>query len=77
MADENDGLTVTIGAREIYDELVGVRSDVRSLVESRADVDKTLGDHESRIRVLERWKYGIPGVVALSAVAAGVQIFGK
>jgi hypothetical protein len=77
MRDENDGLSVTIGAREIYDELVGVRSDVRSLVESRADIDKTLGDHESRIRVLERWKYGIPGVVALSAVAAGVQIFGK
>jgi hypothetical protein len=73
----DDGLSVTIGAREIYDELVGVRSDVRSLVESRADIDKTLGDHESRIRVLERWKYGIPGVVALSAVAAGVQIFGK
>ncbi|MFJ9616700.1 hypothetical protein [Streptomyces noursei] len=75
MADESDGLTVTIGAREIYDELVGVRADVRSLLESRADVDKTLGDHESRIRVLERWKYGIPGVVALSAIAAGIQIF--
>lgn len=77
MREDDDGLTVTIGAREIYDELVGVRSDVRSLVESRADIDKTLGDHESRIRGLERWKYGIPGVVALSAVAAGVQIFSK
>jgi hypothetical protein len=77
MGDENDGLSFTIGAREIYDELVGVRSDVRSLVESTADIDETLSDHESRIRILERWKYGIPGVVALSAVAAGVQIFGK
>lgn len=77
MTDRDDGLSVTIGAREIYDELVGVRSDVRSLVESRADVDKTLGDHESRIRAIERWKYGIPGVVALSALAAGVQVFGK
>lgn len=75
MADDRDGLSVTIGAREIYDELVGARSDVRSLIENRADVDKLLDDHESRLRSIERWKYGIPGVVALSAVAAAVQIF--
>lgn len=75
MADDTEGLSVTIGAREIYDELVGVRSDVRSLSENRADVDRSLDDHESRLRSVERWRYGIPGIIALSAVAAGMQIF--
>ena len=75
MADTDEPLGVVISAREIYDEIVGMRDDVRSLAQSSHETTVTLKDHEARIRVLERWKYGIPGVVALSAVAAAVQVF--
>jgi hypothetical protein len=72
---EQDPLGVTISAREIYDQIVGLRDDVRSLVQSNQEVSKTLDDHEDRIRSVERWKYSVP-VAALGAVAsAGVTIF--
>ncbi|MGX1133197.1 hypothetical protein RKD49_005387 [Streptomyces glaucescens] len=75
MSEPHDDVgVVTIGAREIYDQLVGLRDDVRSLVQSNADVQETLDDHEVRIRSVERWKYTV-GTAALSAVvSAGVTI---
>lgn len=73
MADQ-DPLGVTISAREIYDQIVGLRDDVRSLVQSNAEVGKVLDDHETRLRSVERWKYTVP-VAALTAVtSAGVTI---
>lgn len=68
---EADPLGVTIGAREIYDQVVGLRDDVRSLVQSSEHVDETLEDHEQRIRSIERWKYSVPAA-ALSAIAGAV-----
>lgn len=71
MADEQLGI-VTISAREIYDEIVGMRDDLRSLAQSRNDDTKTLDDHESRLRSVERWKYGIP-VTAVASVVAVIE----
>jgi hypothetical protein len=71
MADEKLGV-VTISAREIYDEIVGMREDVRSLAQSRHDDSETLNDHENRIRSVERWKYGIP-VTAVASVVAVIE----
>lgn len=68
---EADPLGVTIGAREIYDQVVGLRGDVRSLVESREAVDETLADHEQRLRSVERWKYSVP-VAAIGALTSTV-----
>jgi hypothetical protein len=71
---ENDPLGVTISAREIYDQIVGLRDDVRSLVQSNAEVSKQLDDHEDRIRSVERWKYTVP-VAAIGAItSAGITI---
>ncbi|MFD0400170.1 hypothetical protein [Kitasatospora sp. NPDC127121] len=61
---------VVIGPREIYDELVGVREDVRSLAQSRDTVDAVLEDHEDRVRALERWRYG----VVASGLAGGTAL---
>jgi hypothetical protein len=61
---------VTITGREIYDEIVGMRDDVRSLAQSRSDDAKTLDDHETRLRAVERWRYGIP----ITAIASGVAV---
>lgn len=71
MADEQLGI-VTISAREIYDEIVGMRDDLRSLAQSRNDDTKTLDDHENRLRSVERWKYGIP-VTAVASVVAVIE----
>jgi hypothetical protein len=71
---ERDPLGVTIGAREIYDELVGMREDVRSLTHHSETVTNKLEDHETRIRVLERWKYALPTAAVSGVLAAGVTL---
>jgi hypothetical protein len=69
-----DPLGVTIGAREIYDELVGMREDVRSLTQTSESVAHKLDDHEERLRVLERWKYALPTAAVSGVLAAGVTL---
>ncbi|MGK5728189.1 hypothetical protein [Streptomyces sp. URMC 124] len=65
---ERDHLgVVTVGAREIYDELVAMREDVRSLSQTHEGVATTLADHEDRIRGLERWRYALPVAAVTSA----------
>jgi len=77
MEDRNrDPLGVTISAREIYDEIVGMRGDVRSLVENREETDKTLDDHESRLRSLEAYKYAYP-VGAVTGLLGGLATLAK
>lgn len=68
-----DPLGVRIGAREIYDEVVGLREDVRSLGQEGESVTETLEDHEHRIRGLEheRGKFVLP-VALVTAVATVV-----
>ena len=74
MGEENDDpLGVVIGAREIYDEVVGLRGDVQRLGQDGETVTETLADHETRIRGLEseRAKYVLP-VALITAVATVV-----
>ncbi|MFF7689712.1 hypothetical protein ACFZB6_26645 [Streptomyces syringium] len=73
MTEDADPLGVRIGAREIYDEVVGLREDVRSLGQEGESVTETLEDHETRIRDLEheRSKYVLP-VALITAVATVV-----
>jgi hypothetical protein len=70
-----DPLGVTIGAREIYDAVLGVREDVRSLKQDNASVNETLDDHESRIRSIERWKYGVPVATLSGLIATGAALY--
>jgi hypothetical protein len=73
---ERDPLGVTIGAREIYDELVGMREDVRGLALHSEATRATLADHEDRLRTIERWKYAVPLTAFLgvgSLITAVVQ----
>lgn len=61
---------VTIGAREIYDELktVGVKVDH---VSSQLDgVVADVADHENRLRSLERNRWPLPSLAAVVAVAS-------
>ena len=63
---------VTITFREVYDQIVGMRTDVQRLTDNSKDVEQVLIDHESRLRSIEKWKYGIPSMVTLCAVATVV-----
>lgn len=78
MADRDEDLgVVTIGAREIYDQLVAMREDVRSSTQTLQTTAETLNDHESRIRTLERWKYSVPVALVTAVISAGVTIYTK
>lgn len=72
MAD--DPLGVTISAREIYDQIVGLRVDVQSLTQSNTAVQETLADHETRIRAGERWRYAVPTAALGAVISAGITI---
>ncbi|MER5304594.1 hypothetical protein ABT039_34720 [Streptomyces lasiicapitis] len=65
---------VSIGAREIYDEVVGLREDMRSVAEKGEELREDVADHETRIRDLERWKYALPVAAVSGVVAAGVTV---
>lgn len=74
MTENQDPLGVTISAREIYDQIVGLRDDVRSLTQSNESTHRTLEDHEDRLRTIERWKYSVPAAVITALVSAGVAV---
>lgn len=65
---------VSIGAREIYDEVVGLREDMRSVAEKGEELRADIDDHETRIRDLERWRYALPVAAVTGVVAAGVTV---
>ena len=52
----------------ITDEIAAIREDVAYI---KAKIE-TLPDHETRLRSLERFRYAIPGVSALSLIVAAV-----
>lgn len=74
MSDERDDLTFHVGTREIYDEVVGMRSDIRTLVDDHKDTEKQIGDHEARIRALERWRYATPTAAVAALVSGAVGL---
>ena len=69
MTEETPG-TVVITTREIYDELVGTRADIQRVLGVLPDHKETLGDHETRIRSLEKAKYWIAGIAAVMGAGA-------
>ncbi|WP_223772954.1 hypothetical protein [Streptomyces sp. 135] len=75
--DSEDLGTVTIGAREIYDQLVSLRDEVRASTLNHAAVDTKLVDHETRIRAVERWKYSVPTALVTAVISAGVTLATK
>lgn len=55
--------------KQLYDELTGLREDLRDQLKNKADTLVT-EDHETRIRSLERFRYAIPSVSLIGALAA-------
>lgn len=55
-----------ISLLDIYTKQIEMSSDLRTLKE-------TLPDHESRIRALEKWRYGLPIASLLAIASAGLS----
>ncbi|MCX4572296.1 hypothetical protein OHB41_03665 [Streptomyces sp. NBC_01571] len=66
--------SVTIGAREIYDELVAMRGDVRVSTDRLTAAADTLSDHEGRLRSLERRTYAVPAALVTAVLSAATTI---
>jgi hypothetical protein len=47
----------------------------RSLARIEARLDLITGDHERRLRDLEKWKYALPPTVAVAAASVIAAIF--
>lgn len=76
MADrpDNDPMGVTISTRDIYDQVVGIRDDVRTLTHSGVATNKMLEDHEQRLRGIERWRYSVPTAAVAAVASAAVTL---
>lgn len=61
---------VYIGAREIYDKLVIVDISVRRVSEQITDLAKDVGDHEVRLRTLEKARWPLPALAVLVSLAS-------
>lgn len=64
---------------QIASDMSAMRSDVTRAIthlevfdQWRTTANTVMADHESRLRVLERWKYTLAGMVALGGAAAGI-----
>jgi hypothetical protein len=70
---------VTIGAREIYDQLLatdrkvdGIRGEVAQVANGHGELTKDLADHEARIRNLERGRWPLPSLAAVVSLISVV-----
>lgn len=67
MAPSSEG-GVFIPTQDIYEQLVALRADVHTLIALQNSNKDHLSDLETRMRVVEKWRYGIAAVAAFVAV---------
>lgn len=72
MSDDRNGVVVSL--KDMYDELRALVSEVRTLTQELKESRRTDDDHERRIRILERWMWGLP-VAVIGAIAANLKAF--
>jgi hypothetical protein len=70
--DRRSGITIT--NREIYDALLLNTQLTRDLASKVEVIEKRDGDHETRVRALERWRWEIGGVITLVSVGASAAV---
>jgi hypothetical protein len=66
----NEQGPITIGLREVYDQVVALRAAVDRLSGLTEETTRSRTDHETRIRVLEKARWPLPAVAVLIALAA-------
>lgn len=71
MASNPDG-SFTVTLADVYAEVRKTSEAVLTMAPQAG----VLTDHESRLRTLERWKYGVPASLVTALAAVVVAIFG-
>lgn len=61
---------VFVTTKDIYDEVTGMRGDLKEAVTLLRDTIKDVNDHEKRIRFIEKCLYALP--VSLFIAIAGL-----
>lgn len=63
-----------ITQRDVYREVVRIGGRMEALQFRNANADAIHTDHESRIRMLERWRYSLPASIVLGLGSAGLAL---
>lgn len=61
---------VVVTVRDIWEELVRLRSSVERLVDRGDVITSEIADHETRLRSLERARWPLPSLAVLVSIAA-------
>jgi hypothetical protein len=61
---------VVIGLKEVYDAVLTLTGTVQGLVAHDSERAKDIADHEVRIRGLERARWPLPTIAAMTGVGA-------
>lgn len=61
---------VVIGLKEIYDQVVQLRTVVEQLAARFDETGKDVVDHEARLRALERARFPLPSLAVLVSIAS-------
>lgn len=61
---------VVIGAREIYDQGQKTQAALDKLVDKMGGLGERLGDHENRLRMLERARWPLPSLAVLLSIVS-------
>jgi len=74
-AGDTNGNGVRVTLRDVYEEVKGLRSEVQSALALSAENEKDIGDHEHRLRDVEKWKYALPPTSLLAIASILVAVF--
>ena len=66
--DPGPGVLITV--KDVYDQVVGMRSTVDVMLHRQTDVEARSVDHEARLRSLERGRWPLPAAGLLIALAS-------
>ncbi|GIF71916.1 hypothetical protein [Asanoa siamensis] len=66
--DPNHGVQITV--KDVYDQVLGMRSTVDVMLHRQTDAEARGVDHEARLRSLERGRWPLHTVSVLLALAA-------
>lgn len=60
----------------VAERLARIEATLESIRRDRDEMQKERDDHESRIRMLERWRYMLPSSLLTAVISAGVTVYG-
>lgn len=68
-ANHSDPFVGVVTAKDIYDATRETQSDVRAAMARVQTLENGQADQETRLRALEKWRWGIGAALALAVVS--------